>query len=65
MAKEIILTGCDNDGRLTAYLNAKCKCFIAIGDLEKDAFGYGNIVLDYEDLCDFIKELQKIKKQMQ
>lgn len=64
MPKQVIFTGCDGDGKLTAYVNAKGQCFISIGDYEIDGYGYGTIVLDYEDLSDFIKELQRIKKEM-
>ena len=52
---------------LTAYLNDKDLCYIAVGQdiFNFDNFEYcGNIVLDKQDLAVFILELQMIYKSM-
>lgn len=55
----------EHGNELEAYLNDKGKCYIQCGDLSDRDFIYsGHIVLDKEDLTEFIRVLNEVLNDM-
>lgn len=54
----------DSENELQTYINDDNKCFIEITQLGEEMYGTGFIVLDSTDLEELIKDLVKIKNEI-